>query len=118
MLRSRSKLPIVFAVFLVTLFTTAAVRANDADNKGDVSSTLDVLTPVTVGGKSLAPGTYTVKANDTKVIFVMRGKTVAEASVQWKDAPQKSPSTSLLADQGAVKEIHFSGKTRYVTIAQ
>ncbi|HEY6465201.1 MAG TPA: hypothetical protein VIY69_04365 [Candidatus Acidoferrales bacterium] len=110
----------IFALFItltIVLAFSAVVRAKDAGNKGSISSTLDVLTPVTLAGTSIAPGTYTVKADGTSVTFLKGGKTVAQASVEWKDSPQKAQSTSLLADQGSVKEIHFSGKTRYASIS-
>jgi hypothetical protein len=107
----------LFLGLLVMLAASTAVQAKDAGNKGDISSTLDVLTPVTLGGTSVAPGTYTVKADGAKVTFLKDGKTIAQADVEWKDSAQKAQSTSLLADQGSVKEIHFSGKTRYASIA-
>jgi len=118
MSRTSSRLSIAFAVFTLLLFASPAVRANSAANKGDLATTLNVMTAVTLGGTSIAPGTYTVKADGTKVMFLQDGKTVAQANVEWKDSAQKSPYSNLLAEQGAVKEIHFSGKTRYVTIAQ
>lgn len=117
MCRITSRISIVFLTLMVTLAMSVAVQARDAGNKSHISSTLDVLTPVTVAGTSIAPGTYTVRADGTKVTFVKNGKTVAQANVEWKDSAQKAQSTSLLADQGSVKEIHFSGKTRYASIA-
>ncbi len=106
------------AVAAMALIACTAAIAKDAGNKGDISSTLDVLTPVTLAGASLPAGTYTVKATSTTVSFVKNGKTVAQANVEWKDSSQKASATNLLAESGAVKEIHFGGKTRYVTIAQ
>ena len=118
MSRTSFRLSIAFVAVALMFFGSSAVRANTAANKGDLATTLNVMTQVTVGGMSVPPGTYTVKADDTKVTFLQNGKMVAEANVQWKDSAKKSPYSNLLAEQGAVKEIHFSGKTRYVTIAQ
>ena len=115
MVRLRWGISLGLAVAIV-LFTSAVVRANDAGDNGTISATLDVLTPVTIAGTTLKPGTYTVKAEDTKVTLSRNGKAVAQASVQWKDTPDKSKSTNVLADNGTIKEIHFSGKTRYVEI--
>jgi hypothetical protein len=92
-----------------------SVRA-DAGS-GVISSTLAVLSPVKLGGTDVKPGTYTINADDSKVTLVANGKTIATANVQWKDAPQKSKSTNLISESGAIKEIHFNGKTRYVEIA-
>lgn len=117
MFRVTSRLSTVFLALLVMLAASTVLQAGDAGNKGDISSTLDVLTPVNLGGTSIAPGTYTVKADGAKIAFLKDGKTVAQANVEWKDSTQKAQSTSLLADQGSVKEIHFSGKTRYASIS-
>jgi hypothetical protein len=116
MLRSRLNylLVVVAALFLMA---STAVRAKDAGPNAILSSTVSVLTPVTVGGTSVKPGTYIVKAEGTKVTFLMNGKTIAQANVQWKDSDKKAKATNMLAQEGAVKEIHFSGKTRYVEIA-
>lgn len=116
MLRSRLNYLLVVAAALVLMASTA-VRAKDAGTNATLSSTISVLTPVTVGGTSVKPGTYVVKANGAKVTFLMNGKTVAQANMQWKDSDQKAKATNMLAEEGAVKEIHFSGKTRYVEIA-
>lgn len=118
MSRFRFRLSIVFVALVLMFFASSAVRANSAGNKGDIGTTLNVMTQVSVGGTAVAPGTYTVKVDGTKVMFVQNGKTIAQANVEWKDSAQKSPYSNLLAEQGVVKEIHFSGKTRYVTITQ
>lgn len=118
MYRNSFRLPIAFVAIALLFFGSSVARANTAANKGDVATTLNVMTSVTLGGMSIAPGTYTVKADQTKVTFLQNGKMVAEANVEWKDSAQKSAYSNLLAEQGVVKEIHFSGKTRYVTIAQ
>ena len=117
MFRFTSRVSILFLALVVILAASSVVQARDAGNKGDISSTLDVLTPVTLAGTSIEPGTYTVKADGSKITFVKDGKTVAQANVEWKDSGQKAQSTSLLADQGSVKEIHFSGKTRYASVS-
>jgi len=116
-MRTRTSVFVAVLGAMMLIACTAAI-AKDAGNKGDISSTLDVLTPVSLAGTSLQPGTYTVKATNTTVTFVKNGKTVAQSNVEWKDSPQKASATNLLAESGTVKEIHFAGKTRYVTIAQ
>jgi hypothetical protein len=116
----RFKINYLLVVLLATVFasSTAVLAKNrDAGTTDSISSTLDVVTPVTVGGASVRPGTYTVKADGGTVTFLMNGKEVAHANVHWKDSAQKAKATNMLADQGAVKEIHFGGKTRYIEIA-
>ena len=114
MLRLRVGLVLVVASAVVML-ASSGTRADAGSNV--ISSTLAVLSPVTLGGTAVKPGTYTVSADDSKITLVSNGKTVATANVQWKDAPQKSKSTNLVSESGAIKEIHFNGKTRYVEIA-
>jgi|SRR5580698_8057758 hypothetical protein len=114
MLRLRVCLALVLAAAF-TMLVSSGVRA-DAGS-GVISSTLAVLSPVKLGGMDVKPGTYTINADDSKVTLIANGKTVATASVQWKDTPQKSKSTNLVAESGAIKEIHFNGKTRYIEIA-
>jgi hypothetical protein len=118
MLRSRLSF-VLFVVVALLLVTSASVQAKDRDagTTSSISSTVDVLTPVTVGGTSVQPGIYLVKADGSKVTFSMNGKTVAQANMNWKDSGQKAKATNMLAQEGAVKEIHFGGKTRYVEIA-
>jgi hypothetical protein len=114
MLRLRVGLALVVASAIVMLASSGA-RADAGSSV--ISSTLAVLRPVTLGGTTVKPGTYTVSADDTKITLVANGKTVATANVQWKDTPQKSKSTNLVSESGAIKEVHFNGKTRYVEIA-
>jgi hypothetical protein len=116
MLHSRIRV-LCIALTAITLFASTAARARDAGASDAVSTTLNVLQPLTIGGTTVKPGTYTVNADSVKVTFVSHGKTIAQANVQWRDSDQKSKSTNLLAQDGAIKEIHFSGKTRYVEIA-
>ena len=118
MFRSVFSYLLIAMAALVVVASSTGAHPRDAGANSVVSITLDVITPVRLGGTSVKPGTYTVKADDSKVTLLMNGKQVAQASVQWKDAQQKSKSTSLLAESGSVKEIHFSGKTRYIQIAE
>jgi hypothetical protein len=118
MFRSTFSYLFVAIAALVMVASSANARPHDAGANNVVSTTLEIITLVQLGGTSVKPGTYTVKADDSKVTLLMNGKQVAQAAVQWKDTQQKSKSTSLLAESGSIKEIHFSGKTRYVKIAQ
>ena len=109
----------VMAMATTLAFSAGAGPRRDADgSKSEVSTTLNVLDQMTLGGQTVKPGTYIVRANDTTVIFEQNGKTVAQAPVEWKNSTDKPRSSNLLADSGSIKEIHFGGKTKYVVISE
>jgi hypothetical protein len=110
--RMNQVLPILAA--LVLSMPIAAVRANNS--KPIVTSTVVLLNPVTLAGTHLAAGTYSVKADDSKVTVSSGGKVVAEAQVEWKDEHSKPRMSVIVTASGRVTEIHFGGKMRYVTI--
>jgi len=93
-----------------------AASANNKDTKS-AAAQMDIVNDATIAGKQLKAGTYDVKATETKVTLSRNGKVVAEAPVQWKDGQSKATYSSIVADGGAVKEIHFNGKSRYAEIA-
>jgi hypothetical protein len=112
-----------FAVTLLAalaLVIPASARDNGAKNsKSTVNATMDLVNPATIAGKQLKPGTYDVKADDSKVTLSLNGKVVAEAPVQWKDEKSKSKFSAIVTDGegNQVKEVHFNGKSRYVELA-
>jgi hypothetical protein len=108
-------LPILVALVLAMPLAARDVRA---DNSKSTKATMDILHEVSLAGKQLQPGTYTVSANDSKVTLAKEGKVVAEAAVQWKDETSKAKYSDIVIVAGQVKEIHFDGKMRYVEIAE
>jgi hypothetical protein len=118
MLSVRLCQPRPFSIVAVALVLLASIGAltTTASAKAGISATLDLLNPVTLGGTPIKPGTYTVSADDTKVTILKNGKAVAQANVQWKDTDQKAATTNIFVEGGAIKEIHFGGKTRYAII--
>ena len=115
----------VSAVVVITLFAVLAMAMpmaarKDTSNatKQAVKTSLDLLNPASLAGTSLKAGTYTVSADGSKVTFADRGKTLAEAPIQWKDEQGKARSTNVVTDSGQIREIHFSGKTQYAVISQ
>jgi regulator of RNase E activity RraA len=108
----------LIAIAALVLFALPAAHASIPAASSKITSTLDLLSTVTLGGTTVKPGSYTVTADDTTVTLVSKGKTIAQAKVQWKDSAQKAQSTSVLVDGGVAKEIHFSGKTKYVEITE
>jgi len=78
---------------------------------------MELVTDATVGGKQVKAGTYDVKAGESTLTLMQRGKVVAEAPIEWKDEPSKSQNSTLVIESGAVKEIHFMGKNRYAELS-
>lgn len=116
---SRSGLGYAFSILAaIAIAMPIAARANAAnDTKSKVSAQMDIVKDATIGGKEVKAGTYDVKVDGTKVTLSHNGKLVAEAPVQWKDEQGKSSYSSIVIDGGAVKEIHFNGKSRYAEVS-
>jgi hypothetical protein len=107
----------VFAA-LVLLVAVVAQTAPAKDTKPGVSTTMSLLVPASVAGHELKPGDYAVSADETHVKISMNGKVVAEAPVQWKDETSKAKYSAFVSEGNKITEIHFGGKTRFVTIAE
>jgi hypothetical protein len=102
---------------LVALLFAMPLAARDAGKSGKPTIVdVEVLNTITLGGKELKPGNYTVRADDTKVQLMVNGKVVAEAPVEWRDETKKPSYSQIVTTDNQVKEIHFSGKMRYVAI--
>jgi hypothetical protein len=108
---------VVRILVVVALAMPLAARAF-ANGSQSTSATMDVLTAVSLNGKQLKPGTYTVTADDTKVTIAKNGKVVAEAPVEWKDETSKPRNSNIVTNNDEVSEIHFGGKMRYVQVMQ
>ncbi|MGA2510470.1 MAG: hypothetical protein ABSG27_09575 [Candidatus Acidiferrales bacterium] len=107
--------PIVVAIVLAMSLATRNAAANDSKS---TRATVDVLSQVSLAGKQIKPGTYTVTADDSKVTIADGSKVIAEAPVQWKDETAKARYSNIVTVGDQVKEIHFSGKMRYIQIAE
>jgi hypothetical protein len=108
----------LFAPILVALLAAVPLAARDNGKNGKATTAeVDILSTVTLAGKQLKPGTYRVTADDAKVTIEMNGKVVAEAPVTWKDENSKPRSSNVVTTDDQVKEIHFGGKMRYVSIS-
>jgi uncharacterized protein with FMN-binding domain len=116
MFRRRVIFPFVALASLLVALPLVAAEMPAAKSKA--TTTVDVLKPMTLAGQQLKPGTYSVSADDSTVTLQMNGKMVAQAPVQWKDEASKAQYSEVVAVDGVVKEIHFSGKMKYITIAQ
>jgi len=115
--RSMNRVMTVFAA-LVMLVAIAAPKAPAKDTKAGVSTTMSLVNPLTFAGKELKPGDYAVSADETHVQLSMNGKVVAEAPVQWKDETSKAKYSTFVSQGNKITEIHFGGKSRFVTISE
>jgi len=100
---------------LLGLALLLATSVFAASNRGS----MELLDPVTVSGKQLPAGEYSVKwdgSGPTIELNILKGnKVVATAPARLVDLSQKSSSDSAILQQNAdgsksLTEIHFSGK--------
>ncbi|MGH9713570.1 MAG: hypothetical protein ACRD5M_09760 [Candidatus Acidiferrales bacterium] len=117
---SQRVLSIAFSV-LAALALALPIAARDESStqpKTIVSMSVDLSNAATLGGRQLKPGNYSVRADSVKVTISRGGKMLAEAPVQWKDESGKAEYSTIVTESNQIKEIHFSGKTKYVEITQ
>lgn len=104
------------ALVLMVAITAQVTPANDS--KTGVKTTMSLVNPTSLAGKQLKAGDYEVSADESQVRISLHGKVVAQAPVQWKDDASKADRSAFVVSDNRIIEIHFGGKTRYVTIAQ
>jgi hypothetical protein len=107
----------VLAAFVLALPITAR-SDNTNQPKAIVSMSVELSSAATLGGRELKPGSYSVRADSVKVTLSRGGKTIAEAPVEWKDEAGKAAYSTIVTESRQIKEIHFTGKSKYVEIAQ
>jgi hypothetical protein len=106
----------VMLVLAMAIPAMAGPRVSKTD-KATIKSTLTLPSAITVAGKDLKPGVYSVVADDSKVKLSLDGRVVAEAPIQWVDATDKTRQTAVVVDNNnQLKEIRFSGKNRYAVL--
>jgi hypothetical protein len=113
----KTKFLFTILVALVLAMPLAA-RTVSANNSKSTNATMNILSQVSLAGKQLKPGTYSVSAGDSKVTVAKDGKVIAKALVRWKDETSKARYSNIVIVGDQVKEIHFGGKMRYVEIAE
>ena len=115
----RRGVALVLPVFLaLAVVVPIAARAASTNNGNSITTSMGLLNALSLGGKTLKPGQYEVTADDAKVTFKSNRKMMAEAAIQWKDAPTKSSSDNVVTDGDRIREIHFHGKTRYALVME
>lgn len=115
----RNRTSFVLAMLaILSLAMPLAARSNEGKNtKSKGSATVELVKDAMIGGKQVKAGTYDVKANETKLTLSRDGKVVAESPIEWKDEQSKSTYSAVVVDGGAIKEVHFNGKTRYAQVS-
>jgi uncharacterized protein (UPF0333 family) len=108
---------VVRILVVVALAMPLAARTWGANGSKSTSTTMDLLNAVSLNGKQLKPGIYTVTADDSKVTVAQNGKVIAEAPIEWKDETTKPHNSNIVTNNDQVTEIHFGGKMRYVQVA-
>jgi hypothetical protein len=102
-------------VFVAILLLALSRSAN---TEPAVETSLHFFHAVTLSGKELQPGIYSLVADSSKVMLKQSGKVVADAPVQWKDGDKKEFANHVVLDGKNIKEIRFAGRTRYIVIQQ
>jgi hypothetical protein len=122
MLRSKMSgvLTVLATLALVLSIASHTTTAKDAKSTVTpiVKSDVKLLDSAKLGSSDLKPGDYSVTADDTHAKFLKGGKVIAEVSIQWKDESSKAKYTTVVVESSQIKEIHFSGKMKYVEITQ
>ncbi|MFY9691028.1 MAG: hypothetical protein WA369_08365 [Candidatus Acidiferrales bacterium] len=118
-MKSRRTLGFVFsALAALAVAMPMAARTASAKDAKSTTATMDIISAETLGGKQIAPGTYTFKIDDSTVTVMQHGKMIAEAPVQWKDETRKPNMTNIVTQNDQIKEIHFGGKMKYVQVTE
>ena len=106
----------VMLVLAMAIPAMAGPRVSKSE-RATVKSSLTLPAAITIAGKELKPGVYSVVADESKVKLSLDGRVVVEAPIQWMDAAGKTPQTAVVLDNNnQLKEIRFSGKSRYAVI--
>jgi hypothetical protein len=82
------------------------------------STAFDVTQTATVGQTQLAPGHYTLQANEASNELNIRqnGKMVASVRCHWVQLPQKAHDSEVLANNNHVTEVDFRGRTEALKV--
>ena len=90
------------------------------------SVTVELLSPATLNGKELPPGSYKVswtgEETDLKVTFVSGKKIVAEAAGKLVERSSKAPESGVVSRKDGkgtlqISEIRFGGESRVLVLA-
>jgi ribose/xylose/arabinose/galactoside ABC-type transport system permease subunit len=115
----KSRRPLSFVLSALAALAIAmpmAARDTYAKSTKATSTTVEIITAATFGGKQIQPGTYTIRADESTVTLLHNGKMVAQAPAQWRDETSKAETSNVVFENNQIKEIHFGGKMKYVEV--
>lgn len=116
MSRSARNVLVAFAALLFAL--PLAARSHDKAAKSTVRTNVELSQDATLAGKDVKAGTYQVRADESTLTLLQKGKVVAQAPIEWKkEAGKGSADSSVMINSGAVTEVHFIGKDHYAQVA-
>jgi hypothetical protein len=108
--------------FALTLLLAVALPVIAAPNNsmvltGDILArgTFNLVGRKSLNGTTLPPAEYKVVASDSQISFLLKGKIVAQAPIQWKDI-QLADTNAVVDQSGNIQEIRFKGKGRSAVI--
>lgn len=115
MFRKRSVCVSAAAAALLFALALPPRVASAKDSKA-IQSNVDILSPTSLGGKQIKPGSYKVIVDGSTVEMKSGKKIVAEAPAQWKSSNSKAHYSFIVTNPSGIKEIHFHGKSRYIEV--
>jgi hypothetical protein len=112
-------MPFVLPVFVaIALGMSWGAHTTNANGSNLIKASMELLSAGSLAGISLPAGTYSVSADDSKIMFQAKGKMVAEAAIEWKEGGAKADTSNLVLDGKNIREIHFRGETRYAVVTR
>jgi hypothetical protein len=116
---TRNRLCQFFALtlLLAVALPVMAARKNTKEASGNIvaKGTFTLDSGKSLSGTKLRSGEYKVLASDSRVSFLLDGKIVAQASIQWKDGDPVNTNT-VIDESGNIRELRFKGKKRSAVI--
>jgi hypothetical protein len=75
---------------------------------------------MTIGGKQIQPGTYSLKAEEGKseLQVTAKGKVVATIPCHWTPLPSKATDSQVASDGDKVTQVQFGGQASAVQFDQ
>jgi hypothetical protein len=84
-----------------------------------VSKTINIAQSAKIGKADLQAGAYRLLIDGNKATVQKGNQVLAEAEGRWEDRATKSSNDSvLIGENGQVKEVRFSGKTRVFVFSE
>jgi len=84
-----------------------------------ITKVINITQSARIGKADLRAGAYRLLIDGNKVTVQRGNQTLAETEGRWEDRATKSSNDSvLIGENGQVKEVRFSGKTRVFVFSE